>query len=128
MCTSQQLNRRTSVAYVCFLAPGVAALLSTIAPLLSPRFMDPAYLGFFVLIPLVMLSALTVPVAIFITYKFGRSEPALVALSVMTPLLLAAALAEVGDGTAMNVAVAFYGVYSIAAICHWFAVKRSPKL
>lgn len=127
MLTSQQLDKRATVAYACFLAPGVAALLSTVAPLLSPRFMDPAYLGFFVLIPLVMLSALTVPVAIFMTYKVGRSQPALVALSVMTPLLLAAALTEVGDGAVMNVAVAIYGVSSIAAICYWFAVKRRPK-
>ncbi len=124
MLTSQQLKNRATVAYACFVAPGTAAFLSTAAPLLSPRFLDPAYLGFFVLIPLFLLSALTVPIAMFLTYQIGRSEQALVALSVATPLLLAAALTEVGDGTVMNVAIALYGLASISAICYWFAIKR----
>jgi hypothetical protein len=124
MLTSEQLKNRATGAYACFLAPGTAAIFSTTAPLLSPRFLEPAYLGFFVLIPLVLLSALTVPVAMFFTYQIGRSEPALVALSLATPALLTAALTEVGDGTVMNVAMALYGFASVSAICYWFAVKR----
>jgi len=124
MLTSQQLRARTSIAYACFLAPGTAALLSTIAPLLSPRFLDPAYLGFFVLIPLVMVSAVSVPVAIALAFIIGRREPALVALSVATPLLLAAAMTGFGDGAIMNFAFALYALAALGIICYWFAVRR----
>jgi hypothetical protein len=124
MLTSQQLRARTSFAYACFLAPGTAALLNTIAPLLSPRFLDPAYLGFFVLIPLVIISAVSIPVAIALTYTIGRKEPALVALSVATPLVLAAALSGFGDGIIMSSAFALYALSAISLICYWFAVKR----
>ena len=124
MLTSQQLRARTSFAYACFLAPGITAFLSTIAPLLSPRFLDPAYLGFFVVIPLVMVSAVSVPVAIALTFTVGRKEPALVALSAATPLLLAAALTGFGDGAMMNSAFALYALAAISTILYWFAVKR----
>ncbi len=127
MLTSQQLRTRTSLAYACFLAPGTAALVSTIAPLLSPRFLDPAYLGFFVLIPLVMVSAISVPVAVALAFKIGRKQPTLIALSVATPLLLAAALTEVGDGAIMNSAIAIYALVTISTIIYWFAVKRKVQ-
>lgn len=124
MLTSQVLRTRTSIAYACFMVPGAAALLSTIAPLLAPSLLDPAYLGFFVLIPLVLISALAVPIAIFLTFTIGRREPGLVVLSAATPLLVAAALAEFGDGMLLNVAFALYGLGSIATGCYWFASKR----
>ena len=119
-----QLRIQRSVAYACFLVPGVVVLLSVIAEFVPSGVMEPAYFGFFVLIPLTLASAIAIPVALVLAFKVGRREPALIVLSVATVLVAAGALSGLGDGRAMTAVFAVYCLLVAVLEVRWFVFGR----
>lgn len=124
MRTPRQLRILSGIAYACFLVPGALVLLGTIADLLPFRVMEPAYFGFFVLIPLALASALAIPAALILTFMVGRGEPALIVLSGATVLVAAGAMSGLADGLAMTTAFAVYGLLVAALEARWFVFRR----
>ena len=125
MLTSAQLQRRISIAYLCFLIPGACVLLAAVAPFFPSGIMEPAYFGFFVLIPLMLVSAVTISVAVVLTFMVGRREPALIVLSIASMVLVVVSLSEFGgDFFAFNVVPMVYGLLVIVLEANWFFIRR----
>lgn len=120
----QQQRILAGIAYACFLVPAALVLLGAIADIVPFRVMEPAYFGFFVLVPLALASALSIPAALILTFMVGRREPALIILSAATVLVAAGALSGVGNGSAMTAALAVYGLFVAALEARWFFFRR----
>lgn len=128
MLTSTQLHKRISIAYLCFLIPGACVLLASVAPFFPSGIMEPAYFGFFVLIPLMLVSAVTIWVAVVLTFMVGRREPALVVLSIASMVLILVSLFEFGgDFFAFNVVPVVYGLLVVVLEVNWFFVRRKSR-
>lgn len=128
MLTSAQLQKRISIAYLCFLIPGACVLLAAVAPFFPSGIMEPAYFGFFVLIPLMLVSAVTISVAVALTFMVGRREPALIVLSIASMVLVVVSLSEFGgDFIAFNVVPVVYGLLVVVLEANWFFVRRKTS-
>jgi hypothetical protein len=126
MQTSPHQRRRRDIAYICFLVPGAAAFLGTIGGLIvSGLDLEAAYFGFFVVIPLMFISAVTIPVAIVLTLTMGRREPSLILLLIASIVVVVAALTEFGgDFFAFNLVPVLYVLIVVALEVNWFFVRR----
>ncbi len=124
MLTSSQLLKRCNIAYICFLIPGACVFLGTIAPLFPSGIMEPAYFGFFVLIPLALVSAVTIPVAVVLTFTVGRREPALILLSIATMVVVVEGLSEFGGDLVFNAVHVLYGLLVVVLEANWFFIRR----
>lgn len=90
--------------------------------------MEPAYFGFFVLIPLMLVSAVTISVAVVLTFMVGRREPALIVLFIASMTLVVVSLSEFGgDFFAYNVAPVLYGLLVVVLEVNWFFVRRKTS-
>jgi hypothetical protein len=87
--------------------------------------MEPAYFGFFVVIPLMFISAVTIPVVTVLTLTIGRREPALILLLIASIVVVVEALTEFGgDFFAFNVVPVLYVLLIAALEVNWFFVRR----
>jgi len=90
--------------------------------------MEPAYFGFFVLIPLMLVSAVTISVAVVLTFMVGRREPALIVLSIASMVLVVVSLSEFdGDFIAFNIVPVVYGLLVIVLEANWFFIRRKTS-
>jgi hypothetical protein len=124
--SSPHQRRRRDIAYICFLIPGACAFLGTIGGLIvSGLDIEPAYFGFFVVIPLMLISAVTIPVAIFLTFTNGRRDPALILLLIASIVVVVEGLTGFGgDFLAFNVVPVLYGLLVVVLEANWFLVRR----
>jgi|GEM_PF-5785521 len=118
--------RRLDIAYISFLIPGVCAFLGTIGGVIvSLLDIEPAYFGFFILIPLMFISAVAIPVGIIITLTDSRRDPALILLCISSIVVVVAGLTESGgDFIALNVVPMLYSLLVVILEVSWFFVRR----
>ena len=123
---SPNQRKRRDIAYICFLIPGACAVLGTIGSLLiSGLDIEPGYFGFFVLVPILLISVVALPVAMVLTLIVGRRDPALIALFVASILVFVAGVTGLGgDLFAFNIAPILYGVLVVVLGANWFVVRR----
>jgi len=126
MRNSPHQRRRHDIAYISFLIPGACAFLGTIGSLIvSELDIEPAYFGFFVVIPLMLISAATIPVAIVLTFTIGRRDPALILLFIASIVVVAEGLTEFGgDFFAFNVIPVLYVLLVVVLEVNWFFFRR----
>lgn len=135
MAPSQKSQNLTSIAYACFLFPAILAILLVINELLPFEVMNPAYFGFFVVMPLILVVVITVPAALIITFKIGRREPGLFFLSIATASVPSlAAITTVAEGLPRNIANFLYYIACIiyfllttVLVARWF-ITRSARM
>ena len=128
MRNSRHQRRQIDIAYICFLIPGVCAFLGTvgvgIGSVLSLD-IDPAYFGFFVVMPLGLISAVAIPYAIILTLTVGRRDPALILLFIASIVVVVVGLTEFGsDLFAFAVVPVLYFLLVVALEVNWFFVRR----
>jgi hypothetical protein len=126
MPNSPHQRRWRDIAYMCFLIPGACAFLGTIGGLIASWLdIEPAYLGFFVLFPLMLISAVTILVAIVLILTIVRREPALILLFIASIVVVVEGLTEFGGAFfAFNVVPALYGLLVLVLEANWFFVRR----
>jgi hypothetical protein len=125
------LRRRRDLAYGCFFLPGTTALLGSLGSLFPAALVEPAYFGFFVLIPLTLASAIALIAGTILTLTVGRNDPILIALLAATGIIIAFVIAAFSDsmpvrieGPVVDVSIAAYGLAALCISIHWFAVRR----
>jgi hypothetical protein len=124
--TSLEQRRRCDIAYICFLIPGASALIGTVGGLLvSVLHLEAAYFGFFVLVPLALLSAVTLLIALVLTLMIGRRDHALIAMSIAAVcLVIFVATGLGGDFFLFSIAPVLYGLLVVVLGANWFVVRR----
>jgi cytochrome c biogenesis factor len=128
------LRTRRDIAYACFLLIGATALLGSLGSLLPEALINPAYLGFFVLIPLTFASAIALVTGAVLALVVGRKDPILITLLTFTAIVIAFAIAVFSEsmsvrieGPATDVLIVVYGVANLWVCIRWFAVVRRKK-
>lgn len=123
--------RLQGLAYACFLLVGATALLGSLGSLLPESVVEPAYLGFFVLMPLTLASAVALIAGSVLALKVGRSDPILITLLAVTVVVIAVVMAAYSDvspvrldGPVIDVLISVYGLATLGVCIHWFAVRR----
>ncbi|HAB18497.1 MAG TPA: hypothetical protein DCE44_18905 [Verrucomicrobiales bacterium] len=88
-------------------------------------------MGFFILIPLTLISAIAVIKAVVLTFMIGRQEPLLIALLVATLTITALMVADASDnplfgieGKWLNILGGIYGLFTLGTTARWFLVRR----
>jgi hypothetical protein len=118
------------IAYACFLLIGATALLGSLGSLLPTSIVEPAYIGFFVLMPLALASAIALIAGMVCALIVGRDDPILISLVAVTILVIAIAIAAFSDtmvsfeGPVIDVLIAVYGFCALCICIYWFAVRR----
>jgi hypothetical protein len=128
------LLRRRDIAYACFLLIGATALLGSLGSLLPEALVEPAYLGFFVLIPLTFASAIALVAGAVLALVVGRKDPILITLLALTAAVIVFAIAVFSDsmsvsieGPVTDVLIALYGMATLSICIRWFAVVRRQE-
>lgn len=131
MADSTTIRSRRDIAYACFLLLGVTALLGSLGSLLPSTLIEPAYFGFFVLIPLTLASAIALIVATVLTFVIGRRDPVLITLLAFTALATAFAIGDFSDRMPVStdfpvtdLLIVVYGLVALSVCIRWFAVIR----
>jgi hypothetical protein len=126
------LRKHRDHAYGCFLLIGATALLGSLGSLLPADIVEPAYFGFFVLIPLALASAVALLAVTVLALIVGRADPVLIALLVITGTVVTFAIAVFSDilpvridGLATDFVIAAYGMATLWICIHWFAARRN---
>jgi hypothetical protein len=124
-------RRLRSLAYACFLLVGATALLGSLGSLLPESVVEPAYLGFFVLIPLTLASAIALIAGAVLALKVGRGDPILITLLAVTIVVITIVVVAYSDvmpvrldGPVIDVLISVYGLATLSVCIHWFAVRR----
>jgi hypothetical protein len=125
------LRRRRDIAYACFLLIGTTALLGSLGSLLPEALINPAYFGFFVLIPLTLASAIALFAGTVLALVIGREDFVLITLLAVSGTVIAFAMAVFGDivsvnfdGPVTDILIAVYGVATLSVCIRWFSVVR----
>lgn len=128
------LRKRRDRAYGCFVLLGATALIGLLGSRVPGDVVDPGYVGFFVLIPLTLASAVALVAATVLAWRVGRADPVLFTLWGATVMVVAFVVAAFGDilplqpeGAAVDVLIAAYGLAALAIGLHWFAVRRARQ-
>ena len=120
---SSKNRGRSDIAYVCFLIPGLVALLGTIGPMITSDPGVAGVVGLVVLVPLALVAAIAIPMGIVLTFAGGR-EPMLLLLSVLTIVAVVELLGEFGGAIVLNVFFGIYGLLTVVLAAAWFLVRR----
>jgi hypothetical protein len=125
------LRRRRDIAYACFLLIGATALLGSLGSLLPETVVEPAYFGFFVLIPLTFASAIALVAGAVLAWVVGRKDPILITLLAFTGIVIIFAIVAFSDsmpvrfdGPVTDGLIAVYGWVTLWICIRWFAVRR----
>ncbi len=128
------LRRRKDIAYACFLLIGATALLGSLGSLLPGALVEPAYFGFFVLIPLTLASTIALIAGAVLALVVGRKDSILITLLAFTGLVITFAIAVFSDsmpvrveGPVTDVLIAVYGLVTLWICIRWFAVRRRQE-
>ena len=116
------------LAYRRFVFPGALATLGSLSAIFP---VEPAYIGFFILMPLTLISAIAVIQAAVLTIMIGRQEPLLIVLLVATLAITGVMIADASDhpilgieGKIIDILGGIYGVFTLGATASWFLVRR----
>ena len=131
MANRTPLQKRRDLAYGCFILPGALNLIGSLSTIVPSGDIEPAYFGFFFLIPLTLLSVIAVITAGVLTIMIGRQDPILIALLTATLAIFGAMLAVASDITFLgiddvfaNILSGIYGLFTIGISANWFFVRR----
>ena len=114
---------RQGLAYVCFLPPIIASLIAGMGAVLPLGDGAGGVLGLGVLVPLAMMSLVSVPIGIILTILYRR-DVFLLVLSVLTIFLVAEIVTETGSAEAYNAIGWLYGIFGAILEVRWFRIRR----
>lgn len=124
--TPQWSAGKPDLAYACFLPPAFISLVSAIFTFVE---VDPGTaggIGFLVLVPLSLLSLVSIPTGIFLTVLLHREIPLLV-MSVATIAMIVEFLTEAGSVGFYNAVNLVYAIVVVSLNANWFLARRRRK-
>ena len=116
-------SNRQDLAYACFIPPVIVSSISAVGTVIPMSTGVAGGIGFLVLIPLALLSLVSVPTGIYLSFVL-RKDIVLPILSVLTILMVVEVVTEVGSAAFYNAAAWAYGIVGATLVAGWFLVRR----
>ena len=115
---------KRDIAYGCFLPPGIASTVTAIGNVVPMDTGMAGGVGFLVLLPLAMMSLITIPIGITLSILCWR-DGVLPVLSVLTILWVTEIVTEAGSVQFYNAATGtVYAALVFTLTGSWFLVRR----
>ena len=111
------------LAYLCFLPPTILSLISGLLKLIPVETGTAGGIGFLVLIPLTLLSIVSIPVGMALSVRYRRDYTLLI-LSFLTVLYLVEFATEAGTVKFYNSILSLYGLLNSLILVWWFLFRR----
>ena len=110
-------------AYLSFIPPAILGFALFVANMVPMGTGTAGGVGFLVLIPLSLLSLMTVPRGIWHALSFFRDRW-LVVLALATVLVVVAVFADFDSPAVTNLLIGTYSLYAVMCIGSWFLFRR----